>query len=50
LGGTKLGRTNPNSPKDESDYGLHVIGGGKAIRLVEYAKRMTELAGKVLTS
>jgi hypothetical protein len=36
--------------KDESHYGLALVDRGRARRLVGYARRMTELAGRVLAS
>lgn len=36
--------------KDDSHYGMTLVDRGKALRLVSYAKRMTELAGRVLVS
>lgn len=35
--------------KDESHYGVTLVDRGKAMRLVGYAKRMTELASATLT-
>lgn len=36
--------------KDESHYGVTLVGRAKARRLVGYARRITELAGEVLAA
>ena len=36
------------SRKDDAHYGLNIVGVGDAERMVEWAKRITDRAGKVV--